>query len=75
MSNDSTVATLATTARLALAIKEAEPEQHAAVRDNPRVSPEQHVDMLLCSLQRVHDILTDQPFYDYGRQEWIDAGC
>lgn len=32
----------------------------------------QHVEMLLCDIDRIHGILTDEPYFDYEQQHWVD---
>ena len=63
-----TTTTTVSQARLDLAIGSCLPEMLDICSRNTRITKE----MLLCDLQRIHDLLTGGPAYDYDRQCWID---
>jgi len=55
--------------RLQAAIACCEPTKLDSLHRSPGVT----TDILLCELQRVHQILSGEPYYDYDAQEWIEA--
>ena len=55
--------------RLKLALKICEPDK----LDEQHADKNMTVDILLCDLQRIHQILSGEKYYDYEAQEWVEA--
>ena len=55
--------------RLKLALEACEPDR----LDRQHADKNMTVDILLCDLQRIHQILSGERYYDYEAQEWVEA--
>jgi len=62
-------------ARIKEAIDEAKNHESLGKRlnsDQVELAPLEIAEMALCSLQRIHELLSGRHYYDYNNQEWID---
>ena len=62
-----------TTQRIRLALKDCSPSAIGGIHGNRQIPDASKVEMLACMLQRVHDLLSGKPYYDYDLQKWVDA--